>query len=535
MLYKVIIYKSISVESGFGKFEDIIRDYFYIHRITLEDDSVYSICNEVLDKRDTYQDLLDTLHKEGFVDPFHISNAQYTFVENLFGKYDPENQFSDVEKMLLIFRSVIDANSNFEFNGNVYKGLEPDEGGLSIRGDDNLYHPQRLKKGLLLPDTIIDTESYSRVALCLEYSILLTNLMRIAGLDAGIRDEEKHDITLRLDWRAGHAYTIVTIDNTFYELDATFPLIEITNTPPFTDTDALVDCYTNIGVCFSAMQKHGSGLYYLFFANHIDPRNTIVFFNIACIFVEIGRYDNARDMLQTCIKEDFRAYAAWILIAQMDYNEQKAEEALQAVTRGLELNKFEGSAWLLKAQIHEDKEDFKEAEDAYASALNYSNAPEAWLRYSEFLLRHNHKRGSLIAKIMYRARKYFEEGNFERTIAYCKKVLKLSPDYVYALHQLGLSYFYVNNYEEAENIFLKLTVIDSKSVGVYQNLAFIYHSRGKLKEANEYSFKCAQLLYKYEMYIDAFEHLEGVLEFDPKNREAKKLFKEVKKYVNKDR
>lgn len=92
---------------------------------------------------------------------------------------------------------------------------------------------------------------------------------------------------------------------------------------------------------------------------------------------------------------------------------------------------------------------------------------------------------------------------------YIEAALKLDPDFVMALLNLGNLQLTEGHEAEAEKLFKTIIRLDARFIPAYGNLAVIYNRRGKKEEA----IKC----------------LNKVLEIDPNDAMARKMLNEMKK------
>ena len=67
-----------------------------------------------------------------------------------------------------------------------------------------------------------------------------------------------------------------------------------------------------------------------------------------------------------------------------------------------------------------------------------------------------------------------------------KKVLKIRPEYAYALYNLGCAYLKLGQYRKAKNSFLDAAYFKNTEPDFYYNLAYAYKKLNKPKDAEAY-------------------------------------------------
>ena len=85
-------------------------------------------------------------------------------------------------------------------------------------------------------------------------------------------------------------------------------------------------------------------------------------------------------------------------------------------------------------------------------------------------------------------------GNYEKSIEYFKKVIKLLPSHPNALYNLGLAYQQINMFEEAEVYYKKLLLVNDFHPDALNNLGLIYFHTNKFTEAES----CYNDVLKYQ-------------------------------------
>ena len=245
-------------------------------------------------------------------------------------------------------------------------------------------------------------------------------------------------------------------------------------------------------------------------------RRTIVDFDVYDLYLK-GRYSFnqreeglsvGRDLFNQCIKTDPTYAPAYAGLSQCYnllgfYEFKKPVEvypkAKEAALKALEIDKSLVEAHTSLAFVHTLYEwDWKSAEKGFLLALElnpgYATAHH-W--YAEFLMatgrfeegiQQSRKAqkfdpvGLIINTLLGMA--YFLSGDFDRSIAECKKTLLMAHDYLPVYIWLGLSYCKKEMYDEAIKLFEKGRAISkNKNTKLTSLLAYSYAASGKSEAA----------------------------------------------------
>lgn len=210
-------------------------------------------------------------------------------VNMIFGRYSPK---SELEKALIIFRSVIRPNISFKFNGVYISGLKEQEGGLEIYPNESDNTPLRFHHGLATPEQIITTPKHERSVVCLEYAFLLTVMLRYAGIETN------------LGRSPGHAFALAMLDGGKYIMDAMKEDFSLTNRESITDDQALAMFYCQKGDILSIQGKHKQSIIYINEAIELDPKLPEAWQNKGVALLEYGQRLSLADKNMMLIEAD---------------------------------------------------------------------------------------------------------------------------------------------------------------------------------------------------------------------------------------
>ncbi|MFH1390419.1 MAG: tetratricopeptide repeat protein [Candidatus Margulisiibacteriota bacterium] len=146
---------------------------------------------------------------KGAADPLVLTPEIKRHVSSLLPDH---RSMPELDRALLLFRSVIPASQAFTFGGRSYFGLAGENGGLEVHcSTDHNNRLRRQTNGFPLPTDIINAPDHDtlRVAKCVEYSFLLVALLRAADLESFLVKEG-------LD----HVFVKAKLGGNWYKLDA---------------------------------------------------------------------------------------------------------------------------------------------------------------------------------------------------------------------------------------------------------------------------------------------------------------------------
>ena len=115
--------------------------------------------------------------------------------------------------------------------------------------------------------------------------------------------------------------------------------------------------------------------------------------------------------------------------------------------------------------------------------------------------------------------------HFEKAIAWLQKAVEVSPDFVEAWNNMGVTYMRMGNTKEAEAAFLKALSTDSKAVPALRNLGFLYLRTERPQEALSVLRRARDARGEKDLYIETYlgHALYGIGQY----QEAESFLKEA--------
>lgn len=111
------------------------------------------------------------------------------------------------------------------------------------------------------------------------------------------------------------------------------------------------------------------------------------------------------------------------------------------------------------------------------------------------------------------AKLYFDAGLYQDAITYFDQALELSPDDIEVLLMLGVSHYNLNNFDEAEQNWLRVTKLAPDKAEPWYNLGFLYITKTPADEqaANDAWNKVIEIEPDSELAASAKQHLENIV------------------------
>lgn len=245
-----------------------------------------------------------------------------------------------------------------------------------------------------------------------------------------------------------------------------------------------------------------------------------VYYNLAFNYVELGDFDNAKEMFKKCIMlEPENPYAhkdLGVLYLKMNCYEWAVEEMIDAINLEPNVAEFHyslGVSYMMLSQIDEAKESLLKAIDLEP------NNPDAlaYLGYVYIVEKDDKKAQFVLQKALaidpnnflaktHMAKLYFQQRKYDTAKQFLMDIIETIQDDE-TMNMLGICYLETQEYNEAMGIFYKLALNYPKNHILLTNLAKCELKCGRKKEALDH---IRQALLVFDDYSDALNLLEEV-------------------------
>ncbi len=192
----------------------------------------------------------------------------------------------------------------------------------------------------------------------------------------------------------------------------------------------------------------------------------------AKILGEMGKYDEAIEILKKVLVEDVRDDEAWFILAKILENMGRDEEAEEAYAQCVRFNPRNLNCWLNRGNVLFSQEKLDEALLCYDNALKINqNLPDAW-----------NNRGIVLK----------HKGKYDEAMRSYNAALKYDPDFAKSYLNKAILFYEMRRYEEAENEAYEYLKREKSDDG-YVLLANIYLKRQMMNKAEEMARKALEI------------------------------------------
>lgn len=208
-------------------------------------------------------------------------------------------------------------------------------------------------------------------------------------------------------------------------------------------------------------QRYDKALKYFKKAVDYEPENPINYCNVAGVLSEMGNYDQANDILNKVIQ---------------DIDPKMTEVYFYMATNFAHMEKYEEAENRLIQYLEEDEEGhfLEEAEEMIEFLQTELPEPKkiTKVKAKAGLYEHSY------------ARELLEQGQFAEAITLLEKIVEEQPDFLAAVNNLALAYYYVGFKEEAKHYMLQVLEQDASNLHALCNLAIYYYYESEVEQLN---------------------------------------------------
>ncbi len=256
--------------------------------------------------------------------------------------------------------------------------------------------------------------------------------------------------------------------------------------------------YNSIGAILIVMNEYKVAEDQLSKANALYPDYPAVLSNLASVYIESGRYDEAIELTDRALAKVSYFFEAKLAKAVAKYKKGEKEEANQILEALLNEQPRRYAIYKVLIRIAEEEGREEDAKSYYQTYL-YMNP------------------GNTEARIKL-GDKYLGEGLFELALKEYLKVLNYDPDLNKAYQRLSSCYMELKDFDNALIYFKKIVALDEKAPEPYLGLGLAHLGRGEEYARQEGS----EALHNFKVSIrDAKKAFEKSLELAPNQPQAK--------------
>jgi len=328
---------------------------------------------------------LDLLMRNGFENPFAITSEIKDHEDDVFkNNGEPD---SELGRAILLFRSIIEEQAFFKVNNIYFQGLEMKQGGLNIVYNEDLRSPLRSKHGDLQPTELILADPKERVAVCIEFSHLLTVLLRSAGIKAFVGRE------------GDHAFVIAELDRKYYRLDpARLKFQREYNPKCLSDSQSVSIHYSNEGIARYEQGDIKEAIRCLRIAVQIDDENARAWNSLGNALLATNDNENLDEAyagFNKAISLDGSFPEPFINKGIVLMLKGRIDDAIKLFEIAIRINPLSVNAWFQKGKAIYKKGDIDAAIECFRQAVSLAPNDNCSLAYLGMILLDRGKRADL--------------------------------------------------------------------------------------------------------------------------------------------
>ncbi|MBR5304216.1 MAG: tetratricopeptide repeat protein [Candidatus Gastranaerophilales bacterium] len=247
-----------------------------------------------------------------------------------------------------------------------------------------------------------------------------------------------------------------------------------------------------------------------------------IYYNLAYSYVQIGDFDNAKEMFKKCIiLEPNNPYAhkdLGVLYLKMNCYDWAVDEMLEAIELEDDIAEFYyslGVAYLMLSNISDGKKALLKASELDSSDPDIL----AFLGYTYMLEHDNDKAQIALQKALeiapdnflaksHSAKYYFQVKKYDIAKQFLLDIIEQVQDDE-TMNMLGICYLVEENYHDAMGIFHKLVLNYPKNHILLTNLAKCEYNCDKKQEANEHLRQALMIFDDYKEALDLLEEINN--------------------------
>lgn len=231
----------------------------------------------------------------------------------------------------------------------------------------------------------------------------------------------------------------------------------------------------------------------------LDPENPIILLQKADLLIEMGKFDDSLDILDSVISIYPDLNHAWHLKGDIELIQGKTDEAYENYSKSLELNSDYFYSWIGSGLVFNDLKQFEDAVSCYDSALELNNSfkflnifmANSYKALDDFNSALNYLEASLSDDKKFRDA-WFEKGNIlylsgdlEGALICYDNASRNDPNYAYVEWTRGNVLKETGDYSEALKSFEKSLEMNDEFLLSWESIAETLYLSGKEEKAEQ--------------------------------------------------
>jgi tetratricopeptide (TPR) repeat protein len=254
----------------------------------------------------------------------------------------------------------------------------------------------------------------------------------------------------------------------------------------------------------------------------LDPEDARFYVALSDIYLMQGKIASCNEALEKAISLDSQSQEAFLKLAELNLMLQNYDETFENLKKSLDIEEYNPVAYFISAYAFLELEDTARAienfqravdqkqdyYDAYIYLGNIFAARQDKLSEDYYNNALNIKPQSIEAHYNL-ALFYQNTEQIENAVKVYNRLLKIDPDYIYALYNMGyINLVYEKDFEKAIQFFTQTIERDQKYFEAYYNRGYSHELMGNYNEARWDYQKTLDLKTNYTKAIEGLNRLD---------------------------
>ncbi|MEI8205149.1 MAG: tetratricopeptide repeat protein [Bacteroidota bacterium] len=257
----------------------------------------------------------------------------------------------------------------------------------------------------------------------------------------------------------------------------------------------------------------------------LDSLRSELYITLSDVYFQGGKFMNCKDALNKAILRDPTDKNAYVKLAELCLYYKDYDETLKNIDKALEIDRINPKAYFIRGFAHKENGDTTRAIKNFMEAT--SQDPNYYDAYLELGLIHayQHKKQAVdyyqnalkvrpnSVEALYDLGMYYQENNdYDKAIVEYTTILQFEPKNRLAHFNIGFIYLeHTYNYEKAVKYFSDAIACDSNYVEAIYNRGLSYERLKDLKNARLDYAKALHINSEYDLAIEGMNRLDNHL------------------------
>jgi len=236
-----------------------------------------------------------------------------------------------------------------------------------------------------------------------------------------------------------------------------------------------------VGTLLAQHKRYREAANYFRRSADLQPDVVDVFYNLGLSYLKLNKNDQAKKEFEKALELDSNYILAITTLAQLAYEDEEWEQALEYYKRALKINPGNSPVFFRFADV----------------STRIDNSPDSAIEYINILLSENpDDRGLLVNVGLF----YYQIRKVDKTVEYLSEAVEMGVQDFQTIYTLGLGYIAINKPKDALPYLIAATAFEAQEPSIWTNLGLTY---SMLRQDRA-----------------ALESYSNALKIDPENKQA---------------